>query len=48
MISRFSEGFISQNFAYAKFRENKNIAKISEFTVFFVSANVAKFNETIH
>ena len=29
----FREGFFSRNFAYAKFRENKTLAKISEFTV---------------
>ena len=32
--SPFREDFISQNFAYAKFHENKTLAKISEFTVF--------------
>ena len=33
VILPFREGFISRNFAYAKFRENKVLAKISEFTV---------------
>ena len=28
-----SRGFNLRNFAYAKFRENKTLAKISEFTV---------------
>ena len=34
VISPFREDLISRNFAYAKFRENKALAKISEFTVF--------------
>ena len=29
----FARILFSQNFAYAKFRENKTLAKISEFTV---------------
>ena len=33
-ISPFREGLFSRNFAYAKFRKNKTLAKISEFTVF--------------
>ena len=33
MISPFREDFISQNFAYGKFPENKTLAKISKFTV---------------
>ena len=32
MFSPFREGFIFTKFAYAKFRENKTLAKISEFT----------------
>ena len=35
MISPFREDLFSRNFALAKFRENKTLAKISEFTVFF-------------
>ena len=31
-ISPLHEGFISQKFAYAKFRENKTLSKISECT----------------
>ena len=35
VISPFHEGFsFPRNFAYAKFRENKTLAKISEFTVY--------------
>ena len=33
MISLFFGGLFSRNFAYAKFHENKILAKISEFTV---------------
>ena len=33
VISPFHEGLFSRNFAYAKFRENKTLAKIYEFTV---------------
>ena len=33
VILPFREGLFSRNFAYAKFRENKVLAKISEFTV---------------
>ena len=33
VIVPFREGLFSRNFAYAKFRENKVFAKISEFTV---------------
>ena len=33
VISVFREDFIFGNFAYAKFRENKTLAKISELTV---------------
>ena len=40
MIVPFGEGFISRNFAYVKFRENKNLTKISEFTVFEASADM--------
>ena len=36
VISPFREVFISRNFAYVKFRENKTLAKISEFTVSFL------------
>ena len=32
-ILPFCEDFISRNFAYAKFRENKTLAKTSEFSV---------------
>ena len=32
-ISPFREVLFSWNFAYAKFRENKTLMKISEFTV---------------
>ena len=39
VISSFCEDFISRNFAYAKFRENKTLAKISEFTVNMTGAN---------
>ena len=34
-ISAFLEDFFSRNFAYAKFRENKTLAKIFKFTVFW-------------
>ena len=34
VISPFREGIFSRNFAYAKFRENKTLVKISEFTVY--------------
>ena len=33
VTSAFLKGFIFTNFAYAKFRENKTLEKISEFTV---------------
>ena len=33
MISPFSKDWFSQNFAIAKFRKNKTLAKISGFTV---------------
>ena len=33
VISPFRADFISRTFAYAKFRENKTLAKISEFPV---------------
>ena len=33
VILAFREEFISRNFTYAKFRENKVLAKFSEFTV---------------
>ena len=33
VILPFREGLFSRNFAYAKFRENKVLAKIFEFTV---------------
>ena len=33
VISRFARISFSRNFAYAKFHENKTLAKISEFTV---------------
>ena len=33
VISPFHEGLFSRNFAVAKFRENKTLAKASEFTV---------------
>ena len=35
VILPFREGLFSRNFANAKFRENKVLAKISEFTVFY-------------
>ena len=38
VILPFREVFFSRKFAYAKFRENKTLAKISEFTVFYTSA----------
>ena len=34
VILPFREGLFSRNFAHAKFRENKILTKISEFTVF--------------
>ena len=33
VIWQFRDTLFSRNFAYAKFRENKTLAKISEFTV---------------
>ena len=33
-LSEMARNLFSRNFAYAKFRENKNLAKISEFTVY--------------
>ena len=35
VISSFRKGSIAQNFAIAKFRKNKTIANVSEFTVCF-------------
>ena len=32
-VSPFPKDIFSRNFAYAKFCENKTVAKISEFTV---------------
>ena len=49
VILPFREVLFSRNFAYAKFRENKVLAKISEFTVLatllqsFVSVHVILF-----
>ena len=40
VILTYSEGIIFTNFAYAKFHEIKTLAKISEFTVFFIIKNV--------
>ena len=34
VISAFREILFSRNFAYAKFRENKTVAKIFQFTVY--------------
>ena len=34
VVSTFRENFFSRNFAYAKLRENKTLAKLSEFTVY--------------
>ena len=43
MILPFREGFILRNFAYAKFSENKVLAKISEFTVSAVSFMIDEY-----
>ena len=37
VICHFARVLFSRNFAYAKFRENKVLAKISEFTVHVTS-----------
>ena len=38
VILPFREGLISRNFAYAKFRKNKTLAKIFDFTVLDLSS----------
>ena len=35
-IYQFARVLLSRNFAYAKVRENKTLAKISEFTVLYM------------
>ena len=47
LISPFREDFISRNFAFAKFRGNKPLAKILEFTVMIASnALIHRFRKT--
>ena len=43
VISSFREDLFSRNFAYAKFCENKTLAKISEFTVWKSNKNSSMY-----
>ena len=45
VISPYRESFIFTKFAYAKFRENKTLAKISKFTV--IHCWISRFNKTL-
>ena len=40
----FARILFSRNFAYAKFRENKTLVKISEFTVHVLTRQLSSFN----